>query len=418
MSILIKNIELNGKKREIYIEGNIIKKIAEKAGCEADIEIEGTGKAVLPPFINGHTHAAMNLMRGYADDMEVMEWLKKKIWPLEIRITEEDVYWGAKFACLEMIKSGTTFFNDMYWHFHGTARAAEEMGLRAVLSAVFIDMFDAKKAGEQMAANEKLFQEAKKYSDRIRFALGPHAIYTVSEESLRWIKDFSDKNNLFIHIHLAESEAETKDCVKKHKMRPVEYLKKIGLLGPNVIAAHSIWLDEKEIKILNECNVKIAYNPASNMKLASGIFPYAKIINKKNICLGTDGCASNNNLDMFEEMKIGSLLQKIGQMDPTALPAVEALSMATSNGADIFKLNCGQIKEGRLADLILIDLNDINLNPRHNFTSDLVYSANGSSVDTVICDGKILMQNKYVEGEKEIIKKANEVAHRLSSYNT
>lgn len=410
MSTLIKNVLLDNRQTDIFIEKNIIKKIGNSLKNNADIIIDGKGKAILPSFVNAHTHSAMTLMRGYADDMGVLEWLEKKIWPLEAKLTEETVYWGTKLACLEMIKSGTTFFNDMYWHFHGTARAAEEMGLRAVISSVFIDIFNKEKAKEQIKLTEKLFEESKKYSDRINFALGPHAIYTVSEESLKWVKKFADKNNLLIHIHLSESENEVRECVKRHGARPVEYLEKIGFLGPNVIATHAIWLNGKEIDILSKYDVKIAYNPTSNMKLTSGIMPYEKMKNKLNITLGTDGCASNNNLDMFEEMKIASLLQKSHSGDPTLLPARVAYDIATINGAKAFNLNCGRIEEGRLADLILIDLNNINLTPNHNLISNIVYSANGSCVDTVICDGKILMQGRAVKGEMEIIRKANKIA--------
>jgi len=211
-----------------------------------------------------------------------------------------------------MIKSGTTFFNDMYWHYHGTARAVEEMGIRAAVSAVFIDGFDKQKAKEQIRLNEQLFHETKKYSERINFALGPHAIYTVSEESLIWAKEFSDENNIMIHIHISETQNEVNDCIQKHGKRPIEYLHDIGFLSSNILAAHVIWVNEKEMQILREHNVKIAHNPISNMKLCSGFFPY-KELNKYDlsIALGTDGCASNNNLDMLEEMKIAALLQKI-----------------------------------------------------------------------------------------------------------
>lgn len=413
MSILIKKVLLNNEMVDIYIEGNVIKEIGGSLNFKAEINIDGSEKAVIPSFFNAHAHAAMTLIRGYADDVELESWLKTKIWPLEAKLTEEDVYWGAKLACLEMIKSGTTFFNDMYWHFHGTAKAAEEMGLRAAISAVFIDNFDGEKTREQIEFNEKLFQESKKYSERIIFALGPHAIYTVSEESLEWAKFFAAKNNLLIHIHLSETENEVKKSVKKYGLRPVEYLEKINFLGPNIIACHSIWLNEAEIEILKNHNVKIVYNPVSNMKLGSGIFPYEKMKRKLNIMLGTDGCASNNNLDMLEEMKIGALLQKIKSKKPDAITAQEVFNMATINSARAFNINSGEIKEGKLADLLLIDLKNIALNPRHNLISNLVYSANGNCVDTTICDGKILMRNRQVAGEEEIINRANEAAMKL-----
>ncbi len=414
MSILIKNVLLDGNKKDVFIEGNIIKKIGENLDCECDDKIDGDGKAIIPSFVNAHAHAAMTLMRGYADDMQVMQWLEEKIWPLEGKLTEEDVYWGTKLACLEMIKSGTTFFSDMYWHYHGTARAVEEMGIRAAVSAVFIDLFDKAKAEEQIEHNKELFEETKKYSDRVTFTLGPHAIYTVSKESLQWAKKFADENGLLIHIHLSESKNEVDECIKKNGKRPVEYLNEMGFLGKNVIACHSIWLDDKEIDILAKNNVKVVHNPVSNMKLSSGVFPYNKLSGKLNIALGTDGCASNNNLDMFEEMKFASLLQKLETNDPTSLPAQEVFDMATVNGAKVFGLDCGEIKEGKLADLLLIDLKNVSVVPGHNLISNLVYSANGSCVDTTICNGKILMQNRKVIGEEEILEKANEIAMKLT----
>jgi len=413
MRILIKKALLNNRETDILIEGNKISQIGKNINTEAEFKIDARNKAVIPSFVNAHTHAAMTLMRGYADDMKVLDWLQTKIWPLEEKFTERDVYWGAKLACLEMIKSGTTFFNDMYWHYHGTAKAVNEMGIRAAVSAVLIDLFDKAKAEEQINLNKKLFAETKKYSERVVFALGPHAIYTVSKESLQWTKEFSDKNNLLIHIHLSESKSEVDDCIAKHKMRPVEYLEKIGFLGPRVVACHSIWLSDREIKILKKHNVKIVHNPASNMKLSSGVFPYEKM-KSLTVALGTDGCASNNNLDMLEEMKFAALLQKSHTHNPTLMPASEAFRMATINGAKVFNLNNGEIKEGKLADLLLVNLNDIHLNPRHNLISNLVYSANSSCVDTTICNGKILMQNRKVKDEEEILEKANEVAFNLT----
>ena len=414
MSILIKNVFHNNEEKDILIEGNKISKIADNIQVETEQKIDGKNMVALPPFINAHTHAAMTLMRGYADDLLLDDWLQNKIWPFEAKITENDVFWGTKLACLEMIKSGTTFFNDMYWHYHGTARAVEEMGIRAAVSAVFIDGFDKQKAKEQIRLNEQLFHETKKYSERINFALGPHAIYTVSEESLIWAKEFSDENNIMIHIHISETENEVDDCIQKHGKRPIEYLDDIGFLSSNILAAHVIWVNAREMQILKENNVKIAHNPTSNMKLCSGIFPFKEL--KKydlSIALGTDGCASNNNLDMLEEMKIAALLQKIKNDDSTIMSANEAYKMATIDGAEIFNLDCGEIKEGALADFILVNLNDVNLVPNHNLISNLVYSANRSCIDTVICDGKILMQKGEVEGEEEIIAKVSEVVKNL-----
>jgi 5-methylthioadenosine/S-adenosylhomocysteine deaminase len=410
MSLLIKNVLLDGKETDVYVEGNLIKEIGKK--LEADKTIDGKHKAIIPSFVNGHTHSAMTLLRGYADDMMLQEWLETKIWPLEAKLTVEDVYLGAKLACLEMIKSGTTFFNDMYWYFTGTARAVEESGIRAAVGAVFIDLFDSAKAGEQIKLNKKLFEESKKYSDRVTFSLGPHAIYTVSKESLLWAKEFAEKNNLLIHIHVSETEDEVSGCLKKYNLRPVEFLDSFGFLGENVIACHSVWLNDKEIKLFAKNNVQVVHNPTSNMKLAvGGAMPYDKLKNAGiNISLGTDGCASNNNLDMFESMKFASLLHKMSSNQQTIAPANEIFQMATSNGAKAFGLNAGKIAEGKLADFLLIDLKKVHMSPLHNLISNLVYATNSSCVDTTVCDGKVLMENRNIPHEEEIIEKAKEAA--------
>lgn len=422
MNLLIKNIILKGKKRDIFIEGNKIKKIGKNLDFRAKEKINGKGeKAVLPGLINCHTHAAMVLFRGYGDDLPLKEWLEKKIWPLEAKLTKDDVYWGTKLACLEMIKSGITCFNDMYWYGEAVIEATKEMGLRAIVGPLIID-FDKKRGS--LENFEKVYQNFKsEKSDLIRLAIAPHSIYTVSKENLIWAKNLAKKEDLILHIHLSETEKEIKDCLKKYGLRPVEYLEKIGFLRENCILAHSIWLSDKgdplspngdEIKILKDRKCSVVYSPCSNMKLASGIFPYEKLKEAGlNVCLGTDGPASNNSLDMFLEMKFGSFLQKINEMDPTIVPAREILEIATKNGAKALKINTGQVKEGKLADLILIDLNQICFSPGHNFISDIVYSATGNCVSDVICNGKILMRERKIEGEKEIIKKVTQRAKEL-----
>jgi len=415
MSILIKNIMLNGKETSIYIEENLITEIG--ANTEADHIIDGKNKAAIPGLINTHTHAAMTLFRSYADDMKLHEWLQKKIWPLEAKLTEEDVYWGTKLACLEMIKTGTTCFNDMYWRMNGAVKAVDEMGIRAVLSGVFIDLFDGEIGKKEVKNTKRFIKEIKALkNERIIPALGPHALYTVSRENLQWIREYSDKENLLIHFHLAETERENKECVERYGKKPVPFLEEINFLGENLVAAHCNWLDRKDIEILSKFNVKISHNPVSNMKLSSGFLPYTKMRNSGLvISLGTDGCASNNNLDMFESMKFAALLQKIHRNEPTVMPAEEAFQLATLNGAKSLQINSGIIEEEKLADIVLIDLKRPELAPNHNLISNLVYSANGSCVDTVICDGRILMQNRKVDGEEEILKKVWEVASDLVS---
>lgn len=415
MSILIKNVLLDGRETSIYIEENLVGEIGAKV--EADYVIEGRGKAAIPGLINTHTHAAMSLFKSYADDMKLKQWLEDKIWPHEAKLTEEDVYWGTKLACLEMIKTGTTTFNDMYIHMKGAIKAVDEMGLRAVLAETFFDFFSSDAARKYRKLCRNFIGEVKNQgNNRITPSLAPHAIYTVSDESLGWISDYAEEENLLIHFHLAETQQENKDCVKRYGKRPVQLLDDIGFLGENLICAHCIWLTGGEMRILAGNNVKISHNPTSNLKLASGKLNYLEMKRSKLlVSLGTDGSASNNNLDMFEEMKFACLGQKMLVGDPTVLTARQALKMSTVNGAKALNINAGEISEGKLADLILIDLKRPELTPLHNLTSLLVYSAGGSCVDTVICDGKLLMENREVDGEEEILSKTQEVAKDLIS---
>ena len=416
MSLLLKNVLLNGEPVEILLaQGRIAKIAPSDAALAADEVLDGGGMAVVPGLYNGHSHAAMTLFRGYADDMELYTWLTTRIWPLEARLDEELVYHGARLACLEMIKSGTVFFNDMYWHVHGTVRAADEMGLRAALNAVMIDLNDPERYRKQVEDNTRLYEESRSFNDRLQFLLGPHAIYTVSEKGLAWVRDFAAEHNLLIHMHLSETAKEVADCIKEHGLRPVHYLERVGLLSERLVAVHAAWVDEEEVSLLEKHRVRVVHNPISNMKLAVGrSFPYRYFTDHGVLTgLGTDGCASNNNLDMFETMKFSALLQKFTTDDPTIQPAAEAWAMATVNGARIFGLDGGEIAEGRLADLLLIDTARPELTPGHNLISDLVYAASGAVVDTTIVAGRVLMRHRRVEGEAEIIAAARAAARRL-----
>ncbi len=416
MSLLIKDVELDGGPTQIYIEGNRIVEIGKKR--EAETVLEAKGKIALPGLVNLHTHASMTLFRGFGDDLSLQTWLETKIWPYEAKLTPEDIYWGAKLACLEMIKTGTTTFLDMYFHMDMVAKAVKEMGLRAFLSEGFIDMGFPSRAQEQFKAvdeaNRKI--EAMK-SPRITPALGPHAIYTVSEDSLLKFRDLADKKGYRIHTHLSETKREVDDCVSQHGMRPAQYLDKLGILAKDVIVAHGCWLDPSEIEILAHTGTKVAHCPTSNMKLASGqAMPYAAMKEAGIVMgLGTDGAASNNNLDLFEAMKFAALFQKFAHRDPTILPAHEAWQLATLGGARALGIDAGLIQEGRLADLLLVDLRRAELTPRHDDVSNWVYSAHGNIVDTVICDGQVLMKGRRVKGESEILEKAAQAARELVS---
>ena len=347
MSLLIKNIILDDRKKDVFIEGSKIKKIGSNLNLKAKEKIDGKGeKALLPGLINCHTHAAMSLFRGYGDDLSLKEWLEKKIWPLESKLTPDDIYWGTKLAILEMIKTGTTCFNDMYWMSEFSAQAAEEMGIKAKIGLVMLDFLPIGRK-ENILKHWQFFK--KKKFKAVSFSIAPHSIYTVSRENLIWASKFAKKNNLILHTHISETEKEVKDCRKKWKMKPIEYLDKIGLLSNRTVLAHGIWLSDREIRILSKKKCSVVYNPCSNLKLASGIMPYKKLKeNKVNICLGTDGSASNNNLDMFEEMKVGALIQKYREQDPAICSAQEIFRSATSNGAEALKMSAGRIQIGRL----------------------------------------------------------------------
>ena len=413
-NILLRNVRLDDKIMDVAIKGQYLQRIGPDLSFPAQTIIDGQGKAIIPPFFNAHTHAAMTLLRGYADDMELHTWLTRHIWPLEAKIQPDDVYIGTKLACLEMIKSGTIFFNDMYWHLPATAQAVQEMGLRAALSSVFIDFNDPETAQKRWQECQELFASIQDLPSRITFALGPHAIYSVSEKSLCQARDFAQEHNLFIHLHVSETAKEVEDCQHKHGCRPVRYLEKLGLLGPNLIACHAIWLSQDEMDLLAKHQVTVVHNPVSNLKLGSGTLAYRALKERGvRVILGTDGCSSNNNLDMMETMKFASLLAKGSTKDPTIFPASQAFAAATRHGALAFNLNSGQIAEGMLADCVLVDLNMPQLTPDHNLISNLVYSAGSECVHTVICDGQILMQDHHVQDEEEIMEQARERARRL-----
>lgn len=416
MSILIRNAYLDGKQQDVLIEGNRITRISDSITPRGDETlIDATGKAIIPGMINTHTHAAMTLLRGYGDDLPLMTWLQDYIWPVEDQMTKEDVYIGAKLACLEMIKTGTTCFLDMYMHPLECARAVEETGLRAVLSYTLFDQGNPERAALDRKRSAEYLEAFSKLSDRVQFNLGPHAIYTVSAEQLQFCHRFAQEHDLSIHLHLSETKGEVEECVRLHGTTPVRYLERIGILSPRLILAHVIWVDDEELDLLAKYNVKVVHNPASNMKLASGYaFRYEEMKNRGiSVGVGTDGCSSSNNLDMFTAMRLASYLGKVWRFDSTAVNAPDIYASATKIGADILGIDAGVIAEGKLADLCLIDLQRPEMVPVHDLTSNLVYSASGSFVDTTIVDGRILMQGGKVEGEEEIIANARRVAERL-----
>ncbi|WP_407411231.1 amidohydrolase family protein [Methanobrevibacter sp.] len=426
-TILIKNaVILNPnnfeeKKQSLLIKNDLIAEISEEIDeSNADKIIDAEGKILLPGFINTHTHLSMTLFRGLADDLSLDSWLNDHIWPMEANLNGDYCYIGALLGAVELIKSGTTTFSDMYFYMEDVARAVDEAGLRAVLSYGMIDFGDAEKREAELSENLQLFKNCNGMADgRIKVFFGPHSPYTASEELLIRTRQLADEYNMGIHIHVSETQKEINDVTAEKGLRPFEYLDKIGLLGPDVVAAHSVWLSDEEIEIIKKNDVKVSHNPCSNMKLASGIAPVSKLI-ENDICvsIGTDGASSNNNLDLIEELKTASLLQKVSTLDPNVLNSHEAIAMGTIKGAEALGLDdeIGSIEVGKKADIILIDTNSANMVPDSStLTSNVIYSANGSNVDTTICNGKILMENKKltVLDEQEIYEKAREAIKSL-----
>ena len=426
-SILIKNALIlspntNFKnKQSILIKDNLIAEISSQIDeSNASKIIDATGKIVIPGLINTHTHLSMTLFRGLADDLSLDSWLNDHIWPMEANLNGDFCYIGALLGAVELIKSGTTTFSDMYFYMEDVARAIDEAGIRAVLSYGMIDFGDEEKRKNEIKANLELFEACDGMADgRIKVFFGPHSPYTASEELLIKVRELADEYNMGIHIHVSETQKEIEDVSSQKGLRPFEYLDKIGFLGPDVVAAHSVWLSDNEIEIIKKNNVKISHNPCSNMKLASGVAPVSKLI-ENDICvsIGTDGASSNNNLDLIEELKTASLLQKVSTLDPKVLNSDEAIAMGTIKGAEALGLESeiGSIEVGKKADIVLIDTNSANMVPySSSLSSNIIYSANGSNVDTTICDGKILMENKKLTilDEEEIYAKARKAIKEL-----
>lgn len=412
-TLLINNVLLNGERKNVLVEGNRFKRITTEPVVSADVVIDGSRFAIIPPFYNGHCHAAMVLLRGFADDMPLQAWLNDAIWPMEAKMTAEDIYAGSRLAILEMIKSGTVFFEDMYWEEQETVRAVEEMGIRAAIGVSLMDRQSAE-------IKDALFERLRNYksSERVSYTVAPHAIYTVGTELLQRCKKAADENGQYLNIHLAETMTEDVDCRKAHNgMSPVEYMDSIGLLGPKTILAHVVHVDQHDQEILARTGAICVHNPASNMKLSSGVFKMKELQrNGCKIAIGTDGASSNNNLDMLEEMKLAALLAKC-YADPEAGAAADVFNMATKWGAEAFGLDAGEIAEGKLADALLVDLNNEKMVPNYNLVSNIVYSADSSCIDTVICNGKIVMRGRVVPGEKEIIEQARETCKKLIAKN-
>lgn len=397
-SILIENITAVTMDDECMVKENVYVAVQdnrisyigeEKPQGNFDVCINGTNKVVMPGLVNTHAHTAMTLLRSYADDMNLEDWLYNKIFPYEETLTPDDIRRGSEIGIDEMLASGTTCFSDMYFFEKQTAEVVKEKGIRACLAeGINFDVYNRK-----IGFTEELMSLYKD-DELLKFAIAPHAIYTCSEELLRDCANYAKEHNMLIHTHLAETKTEFENCIKEHGVTPTEYMDSVGMFENKAIAAHCVHVTDVDLEILKKRGVSPSHNVVSNLKLASGVSPIEKMLDMGiNVTLGTDGASSNNNLDMFEEMKIAAILHKGITLDPTVTKAESVLKMATINGAKALGYDdLGMLKEGYLADMIILNFDVPHLTPNHNTIANIVYSAYGSDVEYTIVNGKIVYQ--------------------------
>ncbi|KMY68205.1 S-adenosylhomocysteine deaminase [Desulfocarbo indianensis] len=387
-----------------------------REGCE---ELDARGGLIMPGLINGHTHAAMTLLRGMADDLPLEKWLTEHIFPAETKLTGEAVYWGTMLACAEMIRNGVTSFCDMYLFERQTAKAADAAGLRAMVGEVIYD-FPSPSYGELengFAVTRELIAGYASHP-RIKAAVMPHALYTCSPSLLERAGRLAGETGADLHIHLAETREETAQVVSRYGKRPLDHLESLGLLNRALVAAHAVDLTPDEVARLARAGARVAHCPESNMKLASGVAPLMTMLEAGvKVGLGTDGCASNNDLDLLGEMDSCAKLHKASALDPTAAPAETVAALATRLGGEAFgRLDLGILAEGMLADVIVIDIDQPHLTPMYNPYSHLVYAARGADVIHTVCHGKVLMADRKLKTMDlaEVMAKAREQAARLN----
>jgi len=426
LKILIKNafiitVNENNEVLEnsnICISQGIIESIGEvPVDFDADKIIDATYRIVMPGLVNTHTHLPMTLFRNYADDIPFWTWLMEKIKPAEDFLNEEHIYWGAKIGILELIQSGVTCFSDMYFFMNEVAKVSEESGIRSFVSGILMDVGDSGSAYMKSAID---FYDNwhGKAEGRINSIFGPHSIYLCSPEYLKEISEEVKKRDSIIHIHLSESRKEIKDAKEKFGKTPVQHLEELGLLECKIAAAHCVYVSEDEINILRNNNVNLLNCPTSNLKLGNGFAPVSSFLsNGLNVSLGTDGAASNNNLNLFEEMHLASIINKAAIEDTESLNAKTVIRMATINGARALGLGkeIGSVEIGKRADLIMLDIHKTHFFPRNNLVSAIVYSAQASDVRTVLVNGKILMEDYDVKtiNQEETIYKSEKMAFDL-----
>jgi 5-methylthioadenosine/S-adenosylhomocysteine deaminase len=405
-------------RADILVVDDLIEGIGSRGslndeGAEA---IDGRNKIALPGLVNAHAHSAMTLLRGYADDLPLQEWLEKKIWPRESFIKEGDVYDGTMLAAAEMIKGGTTCFADMYFHSGEVSQAAEDSGLRASVCEVLLSFKES--VHDDLRNAVQLIVDLRERNGRVTGVFGPHSLYACDLELLKLVAEWASELKTGIHLHLLETRTERDEIVELNKEQPFEILKETGLLGLPLLAAHSVYLTDEETDLAAASPYSAVHTPGSNLKLASGIAPVWDFMQHDiDLALGTDGAASNNNLDMFEEIRLAALIHKIETFDATTVSAYQALYMATRGGAQAVGLGgkIGRLATGYKADIILVDTEKPHLTPQHNVVANLVYSAGAADVSDTMVDGRWLMRNRMLESmdETAVLKKGRETAADL-----
>jgi 5-methylthioadenosine/S-adenosylhomocysteine deaminase len=425
-------------KGSLLIEGNRILDVGKSSYISkkytADIEIDASGKAVIPGLINSHTHLFQTMMKGIVSDEALWEW-GNKVYAVLPLLSQEDLYQGVLNGCVEMIRSGTTCCIDNEKHGDPAIKAYKLSGIRGLLAKAFSNTIpdfypkDKKKKMElSLESKEEILRDLERLirtyhnseNGRIRVMPAPSMLYICTEDAIKGAKELAHKYKTGFTTHLNETKGEAEYCVKKHGIQEIEYAHKLGLLDRDMVAAHCVWTSEREIEILAKTGSTCSHNPESNMYLGDGIAPIPEMMNKRvNVALGTDGPASNNNLDMFEAMRFAALLHKVHRLDPTVVKALDVLKMATINGARAINSGdkLGSLEKGKLADVVLVNLKRPNTTPIYNVVSNLVYCATGDNVDTVIVDGKLLLKNgKFTDlNEKEVLEKTQKIAERIQN---
>jgi len=406
----------------LLIEDNIITKIGEGKVPDIDgFKIDARDQILMPGFINTHTHLPMTIFRGLSDDKALEDWLNNYIWPAEKKfLSKETVALGTQLGLIEMIKSGTVCFNDNYFFAETIARETEKAGMRGVISETLLDFptNSYQNIEEAFKISEEFVTKWKGHKF-IHPAICCHSVYTVSQENLVRAKNLAAKYKLPINIHISETSSEVENCYETNGKSPVEYLDELEFFDEKILAAHCVWLDESDMEIFVKKNISVLHNPTSNLKLASGIAPVPEYLNKGiNVALGTDGAASNNNLDMLEEARLAALIHKGNSMDPEILDARTALKMLTINGAKALGIEkiTGSLEAGKRADMILIDKNSAENIPAFNYFSTIIYSTNSSSINTVIVDGRILMINRELKtiDESDVMKGIKDLQKQIN----